>query len=1029
MTQTQTYPAMLSVAARARELLVRQQRRVFERTDLLFGLLLELQWLVAVGCAVWLSPKSWAGSVNQTHPYVWAALLIGGLISAVPLLLIFLRPGSVVTRHAIAISQMLYSALLIHLTGGRIETHFHIFGSLAFLAFYRDWRVLVTATAVIALDHFVRGIVWPESVFGTSVTEPWRWLEHAAWIVFEDIFLIRCCIQSVREMREMADRQAELEATNAHIDAIVQERTAELVERNDELNRTTDQLRESKERFRSSFEDAAIGMALVAPDGRWLQVNLALCEILGYPQAELLRTTSQALTHLEDADADRLHMERLLSGKDRVYQMEKRYVRKDQSAVWTLLSVSAVRDPGGRVMSLIAQVQDITQRKEAEQQLVKARSAAEEANRAKSEFLANMSHEIRTPMNGIMGMTELALDTDLTAEQRDYLQMVKASADSLLTVINDILDFSKIEARKLDLDRAQFFLRDGLTETLKTMSLRAQSKGLELAYHIGMDVPDALIGDPGRLRQIVVNLLGNAVKFTEHGEVVLSVARERRHKDGVDLHFSVRDTGIGIPPEKLEAIFAPFVQADASTTRRYGGTGLGLTIASQLVALMGGKIWAESEPGQGSTFHFTARFEVDASAPERREPVVPHLQGLRVLVVDDNATNRRLLHDLLKGWGMKPTVARSAAEAMAVMRRTRETEGCFSLIILDAMMPEMDGFEMARWIKGETEFAAATVMMLSSAAVRLDASRCRELGLASYLSKPVTRVELWNALVTALRLSPADQKPPENGRGDRDRRNSGLRVLLAEDNPVNQRLAARVLEKRGHEVLVVDNGRQALEALEKNSFDLVLMDLQMPEMGGMEATAAIRLREQETGGHLPIIALTAHAMKGDRERCLAHGFDAYVPKPLKAEELLTTMENLVPSRPAPEPVEVACEPPEETLDTEETLDNDLAMASVGGDRELLREIAALFIDDCERLINEVQDAVDRRDAARLRQSAHRLKGSIGHFGAPAVMTQARRLEQMGQSGDLNHCEGALACLLRELERVRPEIAKLSLAPA
>jgi PAS domain S-box-containing protein len=593
--------------------------------------------------------------------------------------------------------------------------------------------VLVTASAVIAVDHFVRGIVWPESVFGTTVTEPWRWLEHASWIVFLDIFLIRCCILSVREMREMADRQAELEATNAHIDAIVQERTAELVERNEELNRTTDQLRESQERFRSSFEDAAIGMALVAPDGRWLQVNQALCEILGYSQAELFRTTSQALTHPEDAEADRLHMDRLLNGQDRVYQMEKRYVRNDQRAVWTLLSVSAVRDPGGRVISLISQIQDITKRKEAEQQLVKARSAAEEANRAKSEFLANMSHEIRTPMNGIMGMTELALDTDLTTEQRDYLQMVKASADSLLTVINDILDFSKIEARKLDLDRNQFFLRDGLTETLKTMSLRAQSKGLELAYHIGMDVPDALIGDAGRLRQIVVNLLGNAVKFTEHGEVVLSVATERRFNNDVELHFSVRDTGIGIPPGKLEAIFAPFVQADASTTRRYGGTGLGLTIASQLVALMGGKIWAESEPGEGSTFHFTARFEVDASAPERHEPVVPHLQGLRVLVVDDNATNRRLLHDLLKGWGMKPTVARSAAEAMAIMRRTRATEGCFSLIILDAMMPEMDGFEMARWIKGEKEFAGATVLMLSSAAVRLDASRCRELGLASYL--------------------------------------------------------------------------------------------------------------------------------------------------------------------------------------------------------------------------------------------------------------------------------------------------------
>ena len=1024
MTRPQNSPATITAPVRARELLARQQRRVYERTDLLFGLLLELQWLAAVACAVWLSPKSWAGS-NQTHPYVWAALLIGGTISAIPLLLVFWRPGSVITRHAVAVSQMLYSALLIHLTGGRIETHFHIFGSLAFLAFYRDWRVLVTASAVVAVDSFVRGIVWPESVFGTPVTETWRWLEHAGWVVFEDIFLIRCCIQSVSEMRDIADRQAELEATNAHIDAIVRERTAELVERNEALKLTTDQLRESQERFRSAFEDAGVGMALVAPDGRWLQVNPALCEILGYPEAELLQTTSQALTHPEDAEADRHQVRRLLDGKDRVYQMEKRDVRKDNRAVWTLLSVSAVRDPEGRVGSFISQVQDITQRKEAEQQLVKARSAAEEANRAKSEFLANMSHEIRTPMNGIIGMTELALDTDLTAEQRDYLQMVKASADSLLTVINDVLDFSKIEARKLDLDHAPFFLREGLTETLKTMSLRAQSKGLELAYHIGMDVPDALIGDPGRLRQIVVNLLGNAVKFTERGEVVLSVATERRLKDEVELHFSVADTGIGIAADKVEAIFAPFVQADASTTRRYGGTGLGLTIASQLVGMMGGRIWAESEVGQGSTFHFTARFAVDASAPERVEPVVPHLQGLRVLIVDDNATNRRLLHDLLKGWGMKPTVARSGSEAMATMRRTRETEGCFSLILLDAMMPEMDGFELARWIKGEKEFAAATVMMLSSAAVRLDGTRCRELGLACYLSKPVTKAELWNALVTALRLSPADQKHPE-----RDRSGvavSGLRILIAEDNPVNQRLAARVLEKKGHAVLVVDNGKQALEALEKGSYDLVLMDLQMPEMGGMEATACIRLREHETGGHLPIIALTAHAMKGDRERCLAHGFDGYVPKPIRTDDLLKAIDALIPPRVKSEPEPITVSPPEEA--PEETLDNDLAMASVGGDRELLREIATLFLDDWERLVGEIEDAVASRNATRLRQSAHRLKGSIGHFGAPAVMAQARRLEHMGQTGDLKESEGALESLLRELSRVRPEIAKLSLTPA
>jgi len=829
-------------------------------------------------------------------------------------------------------------------------------------------------------------------------------------------------VDRFNEMLEQIEtREHALQRAHDDLEIRVAERTRELRKEVSERRQAEKALEERTLFLDSLIKNTPIGIVAIDERDAVQMCNPAFEKLFRYRQKEICGMHLFDLLSAPNVDGE-VHTSRQRLSRGQITHLVTRRKRSDG----TLVDVEAYSVPlviEGRVTGAVVLYQDITERKRSEEALLRAKEAAEAANRAKSEFLANMSHEIRTPMNGIIGMTELALDTELSNEQRDYLGMVKTSADSLLTLINDILDFSKIEAGKLELERIDFAFEQSIAEIVKVLGVRAQQKGLELAWRVGPGIPGRLKGDANRLRQILVNLVGNAVKFTDRGEIVVDVEKQEEGSFGMLLHFRVRDTGIGIPKEKQAMIFEAFTQADSSASRKYGGTGLGLAITTRLINLMAGRMWVESEPGVGSTFHFVIPFEFadadDADVSGARRELV---KDLPVLVVDDNQTNRAALCEMLSRWSARPTAVDSGRAALQAMDSAERDNRPFGLVITDMQMPEMHGLELIANVR-RRGILPVPVILLSSSVVSEEAPHVRELGIAACLTKPVHPAELLEAISIAITGTKRSGADFENKR-PLPQPTRRLNIVLAEDNAVNHKLAKALLEKHGHTVYSAENGLEALAVLERERADIVLMDLQMPVMDGFEAIRAIRLKERSGGRRLPIVALTAHAMQGDRERSLEAGADDYVTKPIRIAELFAAIDRAIEPdhRPAGSvPHESQSLAPKGAP----ALDLAVALDRLEGDRDLFAELARLFVEECPAAMKQMRDAHRNSDAHLLDRLAHTMKGSSASLGANGVSEAALALEMRARSAALQNAGELIDDLQTEIDRALPEFESLT----
>ncbi|MCR9296286.1 MAG: response regulator [bacterium] len=746
--------------------------------------------------------------------------------------------------------------------------------------------------------------------------------------------------------------------------------------------------------FRSVIDAAPNPLVVVNREGKIELVNSATSSVFGYAQSELIGQSIEILvperlreSHQELRKTYQRQPEARPMGGDR--QLAGR--RKDGSEFPLEIGLNPVR-LNDRT-AVLASVIDITARKQTQDALVAAKQAAESANQAKSDFLANMSHEIRTPMNAIIGMTEMVLSDDLNSDHRGYLTTVLESAESLLAIINEILDFSKIEAGHLHLENVEFDLRDEISDALRTLSSRAFRKGLELACNVAPDVPNRCWGDPIRIRQIIINLVGNAIKFTESGEIVVDVSQQGDSGTERVFQVSVRDTGVGIPEDRLGTIFSAFAQADGSTTRRFGGTGLGLTISSRLVEAMHGKIWVESQVGQGSTFSFTIQLRVSENAA----PAALDLQSLEncsVLVVDDNATNRKILQAMLQSWKMKVYVVDGGQSALAELERLAQSGNPPLLVLTDVQMPGMDGFMLAAKIRAHPRLQETRIVLLSSGVRASDTADRERLGIRAQLMKPIKRSELLDVILLSLGGMRSVQATSQAGEAKLPELDS-LKILLVEDGKANQMLALGLLERWGHQVKLAENGREAVESWQSEEFDLILMDLQMPEMDGFEATRQIRSLEHGSGRHIPIVAMTAHAMKGDEERCLQAGMDGYVPKPIRQKDLHEALSKFLSTG-----VKMATQETRSPSDEIGCVDWGLVLETVGGDEGFLKSIIQACLEETPQLVQQLARSLDEGDAKESRRLAHTIKAAGRTFGVTRLTEHAEHIELAAESGDL-----------------------------